>query len=79
MYNDEICDALDHDYDRRVDEDSLCSRELESPCYGGLPSTRGLGLCKINFPGSGSRGCVVINHLNRIFIDKKVMPMGPDG
>ena len=49
---DELCDALDNDCDGFVDEDALCPCDVDSACYGGPPSTRGIGICQ-----DGDRSC----------------------
>jgi hypothetical protein len=43
--SDEICDGIDNDCDKEVDEGCLCIKGDTQPCYEGDPSTVGVGAC----------------------------------
>ena len=42
----EVCDGLDDDCDRRIDEGCTCAEGQTSPCYDGAPGTLGVGSCR---------------------------------
>jgi hypothetical protein len=56
----ERCDGVDNDCDRNLDEGCLCTPGASESCYGGPPSTRGVGACHDGYrtcsetPGVGS-------------------------
>ena len=48
----ESCDAIDNDCDGQVDEELSCPCSQDVTCYGGPPTSRGIGLCR-----DGTRSC----------------------
>ncbi len=41
----ELCDGIDNDCDKEVDEGCLCIDGDKQPCYEGDPTTAGIGVC----------------------------------
>src|SRR5687768_13642233 len=42
----EICDGLDNDCDRSVDEGCACTRGRTQPCFSDEPDKAGVGICR---------------------------------
>ena len=54
----EVCDGIDNDCDRDVDEGCTCSMSAARQCYPGTPGTAGLGVCRAGMQSCGRGGAL---------------------